>query len=64
MVQNTGYVKYFDLIPYHSGFLLLLPETKAPRKVEKSGNHEKLFQVLRDSYRWSDCLSPMWTLTG
>ena len=56
MVQNTGYVKYFDLIPYHSGFLLLLPETKAPRKVEKSGNHEKLFQVLGDSYRWSDCL--------
>lgn len=56
MVQNTGYVKYFDLIPYHSGFLLLLPETKAPRKAEKSGNHEKLFQVLRDSYRWSDCL--------
>ena len=56
MVQNTGYVKYFDLIPYHSGFLLLLPETKAPRKVEKSRNHEKLFQVLRDSYRWSDCL--------
>ena len=56
MVQNTGYLKYFDLIPYHSGFLLLLPETKAPRKVEKSGNHEKLFQVLRDSYRWSDCL--------
>ena len=54
--ENTGYVKYFDLIPYHSGFLLLLPETKAPRKVEKSGNHEKLFQVLRDSYRWSDCL--------
>lgn len=56
MVQNTGYVKYFDLISYHSGFLLLLPETKAPRKVEKSRNHEKLFQVLRDSYRWSDCL--------
>ena len=56
MVQNTGYVKYFDLIPYHSGFLLLLPETKAPRKVEKSRNHEKLFQVLRDSYRWSDSL--------
>ena len=24
MVQNTGYVKYFDLVPYHSGFLLLL----------------------------------------
>ncbi|MGI5983931.1 MAG: nucleoside kinase [Sakamotonia sp.] len=56
MVQNTGYVKYFDLIPYHSGFLLLLPETKEPRKVKTSGNHEKLFQVLRDSYRWSDCL--------
>lgn len=56
MVQNTGYIKYFDLIPYHSGFLLLLPGMENPRVVEKNGDHEKLFHVLRDSYRWSDCL--------
>lgn len=56
MVQNTGYIKYFDLVPYHSGFLLLLPGDKNPRVVEENGGHEKLFHVLRDSYRWSDCL--------
>lgn len=56
MVQNTSYIKYFDLIPYHSGFLLLLPGMENPRVVEKNGDHEKLFHVLRDSYRWSDCL--------
>ena len=56
MVQNTGYIKYFDLALYHTGFLLLLPGRKNPRVVEKNGDHEKLFHVLRDSYRWSDCL--------
>lgn len=56
MVQNTGYVKYFDLVPYHGGFLLLLPGDKDPKTVEENGDHEKLFHVLRDSYRWSDCL--------
>lgn len=56
MVQNTGYIKYFDLIPYHDGFLLLLPTTTAPKEVQKEPFREKLFHVLRDSYRWSDSL--------
>lgn len=56
MVQNTGYVKYFDLVPYHSGFLLLLPQGDQADVVEEKGIHEKLFHVLRDSYRWSDSL--------
>lgn len=56
MVQNTGYIRYFDLIPYHSGFLLILPRPEQPKRVEKEEVHEKLFHVLRDSYRWSDSL--------
>lgn len=28
MVQNTGYLKYFDLILYRDGMMLLLPEQK------------------------------------
>lgn len=56
MVQNTGYIKYFDLIPYHSGFLLLLPNSRDPKRIEPPVRHEKLFQVLKGSYRWSDCL--------
>lgn len=56
MVQNTGYIKYFDLIPYHSGFLLLLPRESEPKVVRQEPFREKLFHVLRDSYRWSDSL--------
>ncbi len=56
MVQNTGYVKYFDLVPYHKGFLLLLPRERSPKEVIVEPFREKLFHVLRDSYRWSDKL--------
>lgn len=56
MVQNTGYIKYFDLIRYQEGFLLLLPRARAPKQVDRPGPYEKLFQVLRNSYRWSDRL--------
>ncbi len=56
MVQNTGYVKYFDLIPYHAGFLLILPRENDPKEVKQEPFREKLFHVLRDSYRWSDNL--------
>ena len=56
MVQNTGYVKYFDLIPYKKGFLLLLPRERNPKEVIVEPFREKLFHVLRDSYRWSDKL--------
>ena len=56
MVHDTGYIKYFDLIPYHSGFLLLLPREKEPKVVKQEPFREKLFHVLRDSYRWSDSL--------
>ncbi|MBQ7795227.1 MAG: nucleoside kinase [Lachnospiraceae bacterium] len=56
MVRSTGYIKYFDLIPYHKGFLLVLPWAESPREIKAGPFHEKLFYVLRDSYRWSDSL--------
>jgi len=56
MVQNTGYIKYFDLVLYRTGFLLLLPTKENPRQVAKTSGYEKLFQVLHDSYTWSKCL--------
>ena len=56
MVQNTGYIKYFDLVPYQNGFLLLLPRENNPKEVKQEPLREKLFHVLRDSYRWSDSL--------
>lgn len=56
MVQHTGYIRYFDLVMYHSGFLLILPDENDTKKPGTAEGYEKLFHVLRDSYRWSDCL--------
>lgn len=54
MVPDTGYLKYFDLILYDEGFILLLPQKENPKEIpvfqeEKS---RKLFQVLKESVRW------------
>ena len=56
MVPDTSYVKYFDLVPCHAGFLLLLPVKSDPKHVEHPAVREKLFSILRSSYRWSDSL--------
>lgn len=56
MAQNTGYIKYFDLVKYEHGFVLLLPTLANPRKVPEFETSQKLFQVLKESSRWGDKL--------
>lgn len=56
MVMHTGYIKCFDLVKYHSGFLLVLPEEEQPEKIGAVSGYDKLFHVLHDSYRWSSSL--------
>lgn len=56
MVMHTGYIKCFDLVLYHSGFLLVLPEEEQPEKIGTVSGYDKLFHVLHDSYRWSSSL--------
>lgn len=59
MVQNTGYIKYFDLVPYDEGFLLMLPQQENPKAVPAfvQGEKEKLFHVLKESVKWGDRLN-------
>ncbi len=52
MVQNTGYIRYFDLIMYEQGFILMLPTLSNPRHVPPFEPSRKLFEVLRESSRW------------
>lgn len=54
MVQNTGYLRYFDLKLYNGGFLLLLPDVKNPTRIEPFKDSPKLFQVLKESGDWGD----------
>ena len=52
MAPDTGYVKYFDLQLYDEGFVLILPEAKAPDVLPEFRPQEKIFQVQKDSEEW------------
>lgn len=55
MVPSTGYVKYFDLIPYQNGFMLMFPD-KDTRKVSDFHPMDKLFQIMDDSAAWGESM--------
>ncbi len=52
MAQNTGYIKYFDLVPYEYGFVLMLPSMENPSEVPEFVPSRKLFEVLKESSDW------------
>ena len=52
MLPNAGYVKWFDLIPYEKGFMLLLPTKKNPTVVETFSERRKLFETMEASEEW------------
>ena len=59
MVQNTGYIKYFDIIPYDEGFMLMLPQKENPQEVPvfEAEKKQKLFTVLKESVKWGERLN-------
>lgn len=52
MLPNAGYVKYFDVIAYEGGFMLLLPDRSNPTVVEPFQERRKLFDTLLSSAKW------------
>jgi uridine kinase len=59
MVQNTGYIKYFDLVPYDDGLILMLPEKGNPKEVPEfdPDSRKKLYKVLKESVKWGERLN-------
>ena len=55
MAPSTGMLKYFDIVPYESGFVLLFPGANS-RSVEPLVTSNKLFHMLDDSREWSKML--------
>ena len=55
MAPSTGMLKYFDIVPYESGFVLLFPGAHS-RSVEPLETSNKLFHTLDDSREWSKML--------
>lgn len=52
MLPNAGYVKWFDVIPYEDGFMLLLPGKKNPTVVKPYKESPRLFKTLQISEKW------------
>jgi len=52
MLPNAGYVKWFDVIAYDQGFMLLLPNKKNPTEVLPFAESKKLFQTLKTAEKW------------
>lgn len=55
MAPSTGMLKYFDIVPYENGFVLLFPGANS-RSVEPLVTSNKLFHTLDDSREWSRML--------
>lgn len=54
MAPDTSYIRYFDLILYEDGFVLMLPTLAEPTKVPEFLPSRKLFEVLRESSHWGE----------
>lgn len=52
MLPNAGYVKWFDVIAYEDGFMLLLPDKKDPTHVKPFQERMLLFRTLKESEEW------------
>ena len=52
MLPNAGYVRWFDVIAYDEGFMLLMPTKKNPTVVEPFEERKKLFETLKTSTEW------------
>ena len=53
MFPSTGYVKYYEVLPYEDGFLLLLPDRKNPEQLRTFEPRQKLFNALKRTTDWS-----------
>ena len=56
MVPSTGYLKYFDLVLYDKGFVLMLPTSSDPKTIPEFNPPKKLFNIMKESTKWGEML--------
>ena len=54
MLPSAGYVKYFQVISYEKGLMLLLPDRKDPKILNYFDPREKLFHALQQTTEWGE----------
>ncbi|MBE5906873.1 MAG: nucleoside kinase, partial [Lachnospiraceae bacterium] len=55
MVPSTGYLKYFDLVAYDDGFVLMFPNEDSHKVAEFNPPH-KLYATLKEATKWGKML--------
>lgn len=56
MLPSTGYLKYYDVMLYENGVLLLIPNSSEPTKLDFFQPREKFFNTLMTSTRWGEMM--------
>ena len=56
MVMDTSYIRAFDLVPYGSGFVLMLPTKRDPEHVAAFVPLDKLYKVQKESAAWANSI--------
>lgn len=56
MLPSTGYVKYFDLLQYETGVMLILPTKEDPTKIDYFEPKEKLFNTMYTATKWQETM--------
>jgi uridine kinase len=56
MPPSSGMLRYFDLLQYDGGLLLLLPNKKNPTVVEPFVNQPKLYETLKQANQWAQMM--------
>ena len=52
MLPNAGYIRWYDVIPYEEGFMLVLPSESNPTALEPFADRRKLFDTIESAKNW------------
>jgi uridine kinase len=52
MLPNAGYIRWYDVIPYEEGFMLVLPSESRPTTLEPFTESRKLFDTMESAKGW------------
>lgn len=55
MVASTGYIRFYDIVKYQNGFVLLYPN-KDTKQVDPFTPSDKLFHTLTESSKWGEMM--------
>ena len=52
LAPSTGYIKSFEVLPYHRGFYISMPSRTAPETIAPAPNLKKMFTIFDNHSKW------------